>query len=144
MLTNLAVWNKLDNGHYHFGANEPAALAANATAQGTAQLNEITVQTYRYQIQGSQLVNNSNGIGPLPFGLLSASTLLNGFSANDFAATTITEIVWIDPQKNTLLQRQLEFTLKDATNDSLTYQARYLYQNFNQTSLSIPTPANLP
>lgn len=143
MATNLAVWQKLDNSNYGFATNESFTLAASATLQGAETINNVITQKYVYQIAGSQLLK-SNGVGPLLFGLLSASSILSGFSASDFAATTINETVWIDPQKSLVLQRQLEFTLKNATGDSLSYQARYAYQNFNQPNLTIQTPANLP
>ncbi len=149
-LSNLAVWRKLDNHLYKFAAIEPPSIlqtainAKTVTIQGQQQVGTVLANKYSYSVNGAQFVDGQGEIGPLPLGLLSAATILNGFAASDLKAVQIQETLWLDPATNLLLQRQWQLTSGPSQPNHLLYQALYIYHDFNQPDLNIPVPTNLP
>ena len=149
-LSNLAVWRKLDDDLYKFAATEPSSVlqaaitAKTLTAQGQEKIGTVLSSKYSYIITGEQFVARPGGLGPLPLGLLSATTILNGLAGSDLKASQIQETLWLDSATNLLLQRQWQLATSPTQPNRLLYQATYLYHDFNQPNLNVPVPINLP
>lgn len=147
-LTNLAVWSKLDNSLYKYGAAEPPSVtilaAKTILSQGHELVGSVQAAKYGYSIPGVQLISGNVGLGPWSLGLLSATTILNGFSSDDLKAAQIQETLWLDPSTNLLIQRQTTLQISNNLDTHLNYQVSYTYGNFNQSGLNIPVPQNLP